>query len=294
MADPSPAAPNAHLVQVNAGRDRSVWFDLDDPSDYIQGRILHTRNFYEIDLLNEISRLPIGEGVFCDVGANLGNHTLYFAQVLGRRVHAFEPLPASVQRLRRHVELNRLKKRVTVWPFALGASAGQGRMNPCAGNLGASTLTLLPQSTEPDRVEVRALDDFWNPAYQVALMKIDVEGHELAVLQGAQKVIARDQPVLVIEMQQMSDYHSISGWLYALGYVPFVQRAQTPTIVYVPALRQAAFAQLVPFLIRQDVGDLRHQLMTMMDRMASRIKQLEQQVEALQRLTPPNKAQEAD
>src|SRR5690606_20525994 len=85
------------------------------PSEYIFTQICETGTFYEVELLDKIREIVADrEGLFVDVGANLGNHTVYFAQVLGREVVAVEPEPMNASLLRDNVALNSLEDRVEI------------------------------------------------------------------------------------------------------------------------------------------------------------------------------------
>ena len=66
-------------------------------NEYIFSIIRNTNQFYENDLLDLVSRIPIESGSIVDAGANIGNHTVFFSKVMGRKTHAFEVLPSTIQ-----------------------------------------------------------------------------------------------------------------------------------------------------------------------------------------------------
>lgn len=164
----------------------------------------------------EALRRHAGPGsVVWDVGANVGFFSLLAAR-LGARVHAFEPLPASAAALRGHVAANGYGERVTVHERAVAA---RSRRAPFLVVDEASWSHLADRGPHPrarDRIEVEvvALDDLALPRPDV--VKIDVEGSEVAVLEGARRTLAEHAPVLLIELHATND--ELCDLLEPLGY----------------------------------------------------------------------------
>ncbi len=134
-----------------------------------------------------------------DVGANLGIHTSVLAACVGPagRVHAFEPVPAIHDRLRQNLGLNRLEQVVT-HPMAAGEGIGRAGFSADAAgfNIGKGRL----DRDSPHRVDLTTLDEaVIEDGRPVSLIKIDVEGHERAVLAGARTLLERHRPALVVE-----------------------------------------------------------------------------------------------
>jgi FkbM family methyltransferase len=154
-------------------------------------------------------RERIRPGAVCvDVGANVGVYVLQFARWAGDagRVIAFEPNPAARRVLERHVRLNHLTQRVTVVAAAVGAAAGEAVLF-ASGEDGMSRLgepnDELRGATTPIVVPVVTLDDHCRTAgVRPDWLLIDVEGFEIAVLQGAREIIrSRGRALgLVVEM----------------------------------------------------------------------------------------------
>jgi FkbM family methyltransferase len=153
---------------------------------------------YELDQLRRWS----GPNVTAiDVGANEGLYSYKFAQWFGR-VEAFEPNPEMARRLRQYGARN-----VHVHEFALSSSARQADLHvPVTargfelhgwGTIEAAAFDAREQRTVP--VQVRTLDSF--QFGHVAVIKIDVEGHEREVLTGAGDTIDRCRPVVLTEVK---------------------------------------------------------------------------------------------
>ncbi len=129
--------------------------------------------------------------VIFDVGANIGDYASMVLEVRpGARIWCFEPSAEACSRL-----VNRLGHRLTAMAIALGDAEGQSDFfAPSEGSPLGSTYARQHSSLEwkpTERVHVRRLDDVCrdNSINRIDLLKIDVEGHELAVLRGAERMI---------------------------------------------------------------------------------------------------------
>jgi FkbM family methyltransferase len=159
----------------------------------------------ELDLLMQaVSPLLLPGGVCLDIGANVGNHALFFAGHFAE-VLAFEPNPRSFALLQFNAAL---APNVRCFNIGLSDAEGDAQLTVPADNIGMATLHggAVAGTTVPCRLErldgLAALH-----GRRVALMKIDVEGHETAVLRGATELLARDRPLVVFE-QAASDIDS--------------------------------------------------------------------------------------
>ncbi len=141
-----------------------------------------------------------------DVGANTGDYALEFSRI-ARRVVAFEPNPACV----REVEDLKLAN-VDVVAAGLSGAAGSLELNvptlngkPITGEAFIGDVADRPAHLDYKRfaIDVMRFDDYWKSAPQsrIDLVKIDIEGHELAMLKGASEVIERYAPVLFVEIE---------------------------------------------------------------------------------------------
>ena len=134
-----------------------------------------------------------------DIGAAAGYYTLLSAKLVGNtgRVVSFEPDPNNLQFLRSHVEQYRLDQ-VTILPIALADETGTARFG---GGTGTGTGRLCNDG--PTEVAVRRLDDV---AAEMDLrprhLKIDVEGAEMAVLRGGQRLIEKYRPTIFLSTHE--------------------------------------------------------------------------------------------
>lgn len=134
-----------------------------------------------------------------DVGANVGCYTMLFAGWVGDtgRVYAFEPAAASRAGLERHLALNGLTSRVSVRPEAISDGAGDAAFLD-AGTHGDNRLVPAP-APGTTTVPSLSIDGFCEAAgLSPEVIKIDIEGAELAALRGARRTIARLGPALAL------------------------------------------------------------------------------------------------
>jgi FkbM family methyltransferase len=170
----------------------------------------------------------VGPGDQCvDVGANVGVHTVRLAKLAGRggSVIAIEPEPSLADRARRNIELNGLANAHVVNAAASDKSGHTVLYRPGAFDTNRARASLLchPYLTGAAvTVPVVTVDEVSDGP--VTLIKIDVEGHEAAVVRGAAKIIERDVPTVLFEYApQLLDDASRTpfGWLKEQGYEMF-------------------------------------------------------------------------
>jgi FkbM family methyltransferase len=157
---------------------------------------------YEKPLLDHIYAERF-TGLAVDAGANIGNHTLWFAGICGLDVAAFEPIKHT--ELARNVDLNELGDKITVHPSALGVIDGQ------ALHVGKGRL-----ATGKGTLPVRDLDGYG--LTDVAVIKVDVEGMEPQVLAGAEYTIRDQRPVIFAEEWGQPEHAAIAAVLEPWGY----------------------------------------------------------------------------
>ena len=140
-----------------------------------------------------------------DIGANIGNHSIFFAKMF-KKVYAFEPNPVTYEVLK--INCNFISETKNVEPFNFGLSNINGTLPFLINhsNIGGSAIANNEETSENIiDVSVKKLDDLtiMNNT-TIALIKLDVEGHELKVLQGAKNTLSKNKPAILFE-QQASD-----------------------------------------------------------------------------------------
>lgn len=156
-----------------------------------------------------------------DVGGNTGLYAFYLSR-LARKVHVFEPNPVCLG------EMARIKRRnMVIHELALSDHRGEAVMRFDPENTGIGTIertNRLDQNpgirTVVERnVKICPLDDLG--LVDISFMKIDVEGHEPSVLRGALRLLEKEKPVLLIEIEHRHNPHSfgeVETILSRVGY----------------------------------------------------------------------------
>jgi len=143
----------------------------------------------------------LGDVVF-DIGAYVGDTTLWFSKAVGPqgKVYAFEPEPSNFAKLKANLERNNV---TNVVPLQLALSENEGEMQVASGGI-SSTIT---QAGTGISVKVTTIDKFAeaNKLPRVDFIKMDVEGHELKVLNGAYETIQAFKPSMALSAYHRGD-----------------------------------------------------------------------------------------
>jgi FkbM family methyltransferase len=228
-------------------------FFVDNTADYIQGHHLNGE-LYENEELRIIQEHAAGARVVVDIGANVGNHAIFMAKVLGaQKVYAFEPNRSAAEVLKLNVLLNNAGNTIDTSYVGLGLGERLGLFrveSPMANNIGAARLVeekaagtggnpaeemrqMPPPAPGPEKaaatnkglreegtaagVMVCPFDSL-SLAEEPQFVKIDVMGMEIPVLRGMSKTIKRFRPSMFIDV---SDHNLglFSQWINANDYV---------------------------------------------------------------------------
>jgi FkbM family methyltransferase len=157
---------------------------------------------YEEENLEVLLSFVTPDTVFLDIGANVGFYALQIARRLTGtgRVYAFEPHPKLVELLRRNAFVNGLAAVISGFPFALSDHNAPADLQYPVGHLGGGGVAT---SGEFDghilvKSEIKRLDDVLGADFCCDLIKIDVEGHEINVLNGMRGVVANSPQIKIL------------------------------------------------------------------------------------------------
>lgn len=165
----------------------------------------------------------LDRAVFIDAGANIG----FYAVVVGaeptvEEVHAFEPMPASAAQIRWNLQTNLPDKLTAVHEVALSNTQGQlefAVVGPMAGDNGALADSVHDRShISVSEVPCDRLDACVPIHGRGVAMKVDVEGHELSVLQGATETLTANHGFLQVEMHESDNLPDKIALLADLGW----------------------------------------------------------------------------
>ena len=166
------------------------------------------------------------EGSFIDVGANTGVYSVMACTLTkGRDIIAFEPHPLILNYLKRNLECNGFLDRVEIHNIALSDASGNLSLYiPDQWHGLIETSASLEKgfqiSTSSIEVEVRRLDDIPINS-RIAVIKVDIEGHEYAFLNGARKTIDQSRPIIFAEVLSVAKRHLLDQFLRDANYVDF-------------------------------------------------------------------------
>ena len=215
---------NAQLLDPDIGHNRCIpsrhGYMLYNSNDTFIGRSLELYGEWaeaELRLLGSVIRPG---SIVIDVGANIGCHSVFFGQAVGPegKVLSFEPERVLFQQLCANIALNSLSN-VLTFNMAAGASAGSARITPMdhtkSQNFGGLCLAGDNQTADETTSVIR-IDALQLPACNV--IKVDVEGMELDVINGASATIEAYKPVLYVENNNEAKSGPLITRLLELGY----------------------------------------------------------------------------
>jgi FkbM family methyltransferase len=215
------------LEHLSQNRKQLVVFSF----DYIALRI-NIDGVYELEELETffswISKFrdKVFDGVALDIGANIGNHSLYFSDYF-KKVFSFEPIPMTFKILSLNSEL---AENITCFNVGVSDCEKISFMDIFPSNMGGARIT----NTSPNyckTINLKTLDSLINPLEDIKLIKIDVEGHEYEVLVGAEKIIKKNNPIILFE-QHKSDFidgkSRVINLIKSFGYSHFLTIQKVP------------------------------------------------------------------
>ncbi|GAC1424357.1 MAG: hypothetical protein NVSMB7_00300 [Chitinophagaceae bacterium] len=190
------------------------------------GNSIYNTKIYDLPLSETIWRLTEPGNFVLDIGANIGFITGLCSYRSGPdgKVWAFEPNPVIINRLTRNIDNNKYPN-TTLYPFALSDANKDGYLEfpdifssnngvAYVGNNGRHSAKAL-------KIALRKLDDMIDPVTIINVLKIDVEGHELSVFRGAEKLIDNKQITNIVYEDHDPYPSAIAKFLISKGYTLF-------------------------------------------------------------------------
>ena len=239
------------------GKPYSISSD-DDYLDHVEGE-------FEPEMVSLFKSLVQPTDTVLDIGANIGCTSLLFGD-LARKVYSFEPSPTTHRWLIENVQRAKLNN-VEPLNLGLGKDAGTFELTFAPNNRSGGFVSNLTNASEGHQVEQITIakgDDFIRERQiaKVDFIKIDVEGFEQSVIEGLAETIAREQPIVALELNHwclnafqrtsVPDFfdflRSVFPYLYAVD------------MRYTRNLRDRLQRELLPFLYdKKDAKNLHDQ-----------------------------------
>jgi FkbM family methyltransferase len=215
-----PKAKGPYVLETIHG----ISLRIDPTVDNGVERSLHETGTYEKGVLGFMEDYLKTGDVFVDIGANIGLMSIFAAKCVGDtgQVHAFEALPKTALILEENMRINAVQN-CTIHGFALGASKGTATIyENMQVNRGGASL-VVHDGSEGTQISLETLDDVYPNSAPIAMVKIDVEGYEPMVLEGAKSTLFRCRPIVIIEVSSAVSESSIDALnqIRALGAYRF-------------------------------------------------------------------------
>lgn len=156
---------------------------------------------YESFMLDIITEY-LQEGMtYIDIGANIGQHSMYAGTLVGKQgsVYAFEPIPHVYEQLVASAKANHYEHIIHARNIALGEKVSTETLYISKKNIGGSSLVNQEEGTEEIHVSVKNGDTELTSIPSIDMIKIDVEGYEYEVLSGIEQSLFKHKPIILLE-----------------------------------------------------------------------------------------------
>lgn len=187
---------NERVVHTKIGGKK---YEIASDDNYLE----HIKGEFEPEMVVLFKSLIRSNDVVLDVGANIGCTSILFGN-LAEKVYCFEPSPTTFGYLEKNVKNARLD-RVTPVNVGLGKESGMFELTFSQSDRSGgfvSNVTSASQGHQVEQIKIIKGDDFMKESKvpKIDFIKIDVEGFEKSVIEGLSATIARDQPIVVLEL----------------------------------------------------------------------------------------------
>jgi FkbM family methyltransferase len=217
-------------------------------SDHIFKQINKTNNFYELNLLKKVESLNL-TGVFIDVGANIGNHTIFFSENCNSsEVISIELDEKIFRTLNTNIAENNLQNKVKTINLGVGEKNKKVKIS----DIDKTNVGMTKIIGENGNIEIKKLDDIIQDKKNISLVKIDVEGYETNVLYGMEKILLESSPVIIAELRNDEEFNVFQKFINNFGYVTDrINYASTPTYFWYKN-KKIDFLYIIPSFNRFD------------------------------------------
>jgi FkbM family methyltransferase len=241
--------PNKIKFPFCEGKPYAARYQPKDPNN---------RMGHEPELTNLLSLFLKGNGVMFDVGANTGYVSLYASHLeqFSGQIHAFEPLTSMCDQIKEVIGQNEFSSDFFLHQVAISDTAGRLKIG-WDDDTGLASLN-TPNLANSEIVKVAPLDNIELPL--PTFLKIDTEGHELAALNGAKKLISKAKPAIFIEttltssnvISALEPLALLEDWGYQL-YLPCWMQEQGKVHIGIGPDFSFDEPALIPFEFRERI-----------------------------------------
>lgn len=215
-------------------------------SDHIFKHLNIVGNFYELKLLEKVKSLNLN-GSYIDVGANIGNHSIFFSKFCNsKKVISIELDEKIYNVLNENVKnLNNVT--------TINVGVGEKFKKVKISDIDKTNVGMTKIVGDDGDIVVDTLDNLLKDIEDISLIKIDVEGYEKNVLLGAKDVITKHSPVIIAELRDGREFDEFSDIMSEMGYeTDKINYASTPTYFFHKKKDIYDFVYIIPTYNRFD------------------------------------------
>lgn len=188
---------DTRVLTIDIGGNK---YQITSDDDYLE----HIRNGFEPETVSLFRALLKGGETVLDVGANIGCTSLLFSES-AEHVYAFEPSPTTFSFLQKNVSGSQ-PSNISLFNIGLGEEPAQSTLTFSSSNRSGGFVSDQTKASEAghttENIVIRKTDEIveTNGIEKVDFIKLDVEGFEASVLRGATQTLARDRPIVALEL----------------------------------------------------------------------------------------------
>jgi FkbM family methyltransferase len=198
-------------------KGNQIQIKVPDISDHISYEICTQRKFFSHENLDDLKQFIRPSSVIIDAGANIGNHSLYFASICkAQKIFAFEPQADIFQILTENIRLNNFQHVIIPVKKALGDQSGHASidfredLDLTGSRKILNTGGVFIKEDQQGEFELTTLDDYISDKIdRLDFIKIDVQGFEQKLLRGAKKTILKFKPLIYVEITTLHELNEL-------------------------------------------------------------------------------------
>lgn len=193
--------------------ENEINFVFDNKDFYMSKLITSKQTFYELPYLEYLrdNKIIKSNDTIVEVGAYLGNHTIYFSKIIGcKYIHSFEPTEESFKVLQKNIQLNNMAN-VSLYNYPVASKIAHMNVTERdTNNPGANQYNFSDKGIETVTIDSMNFEN-------VNFIKIDAEGMEVDVLKGAIETIKKFKPIIMIEIEK-NNRKKLNSWIKENNY----------------------------------------------------------------------------
>jgi len=183
-------------ITIDYNNDKTDMYVYSIHTDFVSKMIKYYRTFYEDELLSFILHNYNNQKNIIDIGANIGNHSLFFAKYMKcNKIYSFEPFSKNIELFKKN--LSGYQNCILFEKALSDKNTNRILYNTEMNNFGGFSLDKQQNSFQVSSMDVEKLDNY--NFTDVTLIKIDVENHENEVLIGSKQTILHNKPIVILE-----------------------------------------------------------------------------------------------